>query len=114
MKKNAESLLNAHPKSPLFRVDYDTGSGSFSEVYERSFPTSLQQAFSCNTCRNFMRCFGDLALVDEQTGALLPLFWNPSNHIDPFAGPINSVAKLFEGRKVIMGFKVVQSKRDAG
>lgn len=109
-----KSLLNDHPKSPIFHVDYDHSSGSLSDVYETSYPTRLRQEFTCITCRKFIRRFGDLALVDEQTGALLPLFWNPENHIEPFVGPISAVAKLFNGRKVADEFKVVPSKHHAG
>jgi hypothetical protein len=114
IQKNAESLLNEHPKSPIFRVDYDHSSGSLSDVYENSYPLNLRQEFSCITCRKFMRRFGNLALVDGHTGALLPLFWNPENHSDPFVGPVSAVAKLFNGRKVTTEFKVVPSKRHAG
>jgi hypothetical protein len=114
MQKNAESLLNDHPTSPIFRVDYDHGSGSLYDVYEESYPANLRQEFRCVTCRKFMRRFGDLALVDEHSGALLPLFWNPENHVEPFVGPIAAVAKLFAGRKASKGFKVIPSKRHAG
>ena len=114
MNRNAESLLKDHPTSPIFHVDYDRSSCSLSDVYENSYDLSLRQEFSCTTCRKFMRRFGDLALVDEHTGALLPLFWNPQNHIDPFIGPVSAVAKLFGGSKVTKEFKVVQSKRRAG
>ena len=114
IQKNAETLLNDHPKSPIFRVDYDHSSGSLSDVYERSYPSSLRQEFICVTCRTFMRRFGDLALVDEHTGAILPLFWNPESHVDPFLGPVSAVANLFEGRKVIKEFKVTKSTQHAG
>lgn len=114
LQKNAENLLNSHPKLPIFRVDYDHSSGSLSDVYESSYPTKLRQQFTCMTCRKFIQRFGDLALVDEQTGALLPLFWNPEHHTEPFVGPISAVAKLFNGRKVTKEFKVFHSKRHAG
>jgi hypothetical protein len=114
MQKNAESLLNDHPDSPIFRVDYDHTSGSLSDVYEQSYPANLRQEFRCGTCRKFMRRFGDLALVDEHTGALLPLFWNLGNHVEPFVGPVAAVAKLFASRKASKEFKVIPSKRHAG
>ena len=114
MKENAEQLLNDHPKSPIFRADYNHCSGSLSDVYEQSYPTHLRQEFTCFNCRKFMRLFGDLALVDEHTGALLPLFWSPQHHVDPFLGPVSAVAKLFVGRKVIKEFQVTKSNQHAG
>ena len=114
MKKNAEPLLNDHPRSPIFRADYNHCSGSLSDVYEQSYPTNLRQEFICVTCRKFIKMFGDLAFVDEHTGALLPLFWSLQHHLDLFLGLISAVPKLFDGRKVIKEFQVIKSNQYAG
>jgi hypothetical protein len=114
MQRNAQSLLVKYPKSPLFHVEYDSSGGSLSTVYQKGYPIELQQQFNCHTCSKFMKNYGDLALVDEETGALLPLFWNPSDNIDPFIEPVNAVAKLFANRMVTQVFKLTQQKLHAG
>jgi len=103
MQRNAQSLLVKYPKSSIFHVEYDRSGGSLSTVYKKSYPIELQQEFNCQTCSKFMKNYGDLALVDEETGALLPLFWNPSDNIDPFKEPVSAVANLLASGKRVMG-----------
>ena len=114
MQRNAQSLLVKYPKSPIFHVEYDSSGGSLSTVYQKSYPIELQQEFNCQTCSKFMKNYGDLALVDEETGALLPLFWNPSDNVDPFIEPVGAVAKLLASGKVTQVFKLTQQKFHAG
>jgi hypothetical protein len=114
MQRNAQSLLVKYPKSPIFHVEYDSSEGSLSTVYKKSYPIELQQEFNCQTCSKFMKNYGDLALVDEETGALLPLFWNSSDNVDPFIEPVSAVAKLLASGKVTQVFKLTQQKLHAG
>lgn len=114
MQRNAQNLLVKYPKSSIFHVEYDSSGGSLSTVYKKSYPIELQQEFNCQTCSKFMKNYGDLALVDEETGALLPLFWNSSDNIDPFKEPVSAVAKLFASGKVAQVFKLTRRKLHAG
>jgi hypothetical protein len=114
MQRNAQSLLVKYPKSPIFHVEYDSSEGLLSTVYRKSYPIELQQEFNCQTCSKFMKNYGDLALVDEETGALLPLFWNSSDNVDPFIEPVSAVAKLLASGKVTQVFKLTQQKFHAG
>jgi hypothetical protein len=114
MQRNAQSLLVKYPKSSIFHVEYDRSGGSLSTVYKKSYPIELQQEFNCQTCSKFVKNYGDLALVDEETGALLPLFWNSSDNIDPFKEPVSAVAKLLTSGKVTQVFKLTQRKLHAG
>jgi hypothetical protein len=58
-----------------------------------------------------MKNYGDLALVDGETGALLPLFWNSSDNTDPFKEPVSAIAKLLASGKVTQVFKLEFNRR---
>jgi hypothetical protein len=112
MQRNALSLLNEHPQSPIFHVDL---SASVSDTFEHAFPVKLQQEFNCSTCRNFMRLFGDLALVDD-SGRLRPLFWDATDSTLPhlFKSPAKAVTNLFNDCKVTQEFRITASSLRAG
>lgn len=112
MQRNALSLLHAHSQSPIFHVDL---AASVSDTFDHAFPVKLQQEFNCSTCRDFMRRFGDLALIDER-GRLLPLFWAATDSTLPqlFKTPAKAVASLFNDCKVTEKFRIAATNLRAG
>jgi hypothetical protein len=111
MQENAEKLLKSG--SSIFHADL----GDYHvlrDAFVSGLPAGKHQEFDCSACRHFMKNFGDLAMVDDQTGNLKPLFWKGDLQNDSYRNPVEMVEKLFEGKKVREVFQVNDKTINAG
>ncbi|KAL1963854.1 hypothetical protein VTN77DRAFT_7785 [Rasamsonia byssochlamydoides] len=110
MQRRATRLLNEHPKSPIFHVHIPDA--SVRTAFEEAFPERIRSQFKCWLCAHFLNRFADLALVDESTGRLLPLFWDEDDDAlsEVFREPVKVVRRLFDDRKVTTEFRITQEK----
>jgi hypothetical protein len=110
MRRHALKILDRGPKAPLFHVDL--GDSLISTTFEEAFPVVVRQDFRCKTCAKFMDSFGDLCLVCESTGRLVPLFWDAEVGAIPevFREPVRAVMRLFEGRRVSTEYRITSEK----
>jgi len=46
------------------------------QIYLDNLPTSVRQYHNCNCCRNFIRRYGHLVMIDDK-GKQVSAFWNP-------------------------------------
>lgn len=60
-QQNAKELLQSAEQ--LFVADVDKD--SLWEAYINSFPESIRQEFNCNSCRSFIKQYGNLVVIDN-------------------------------------------------
>lgn len=88
-------------KSSIFTTDAD----GLYEAYLNSIidPVERQQ-HNCHTCKNFIRRFGSLVVIDEH-GAQYPLLW-PNDESVPFAyqAAVRAISRLIRRAKVTGAF----------
>ncbi|KAK2807805.1 hypothetical protein FQN50_005348 [Emmonsiellopsis sp. PD_5] len=112
MARRAEDLLFTRNTAPIFHCRRENPDIPLNTVFENSIPPELQQVFRCSTCAHFLNHFGDLCLVDESTGALIPLFWDPKVKSLPslFHEPVKAMVDTFKDRSVGAEFRITKEK----
>lgn len=60
---------NVHAEVPLFKTDADLW-----DIYLDAFPESERQYHDCHACKEFIRKFGALAVIDEDGGIRSPIW----------------------------------------
>ncbi|KAK2771838.1 hypothetical protein FQN53_004877 [Emmonsiellopsis sp. PD_33] len=112
MARRAEDLLFTRNTAPIFHCRRENPDIALNTIFENSFPPDLQQVFHCSTCAHFLNRFGDLCLVDESTGALIPLFWDTKVKSLPslFHEPVKAMVDTFKDRSVGTEFRITKEK----
>jgi hypothetical protein len=91
MYKNVERLIAeriaAASQKPLFKV----GSDGLWELYRDNLP----QEFNCNTCKEFIRKYGDLVNADGRS-----VLWYPGEGLGIFAGVFSLLKGVVEARPI--------------
>ncbi|PGH05338.1 hypothetical protein GX51_03059 [Blastomyces parvus] len=112
MAKRAADVLKSRPAAPIFHVNMKNSTIKINAVFEYAFPPEYRQEFRCNTCAQFMNRYGDLCIVDDSTGKLVPLFWSEDKSLPVvFRAPVSAVCKLFEDGTVGKEYRITSDKR---
>ncbi|OJD15337.1 hypothetical protein AJ78_04382 [Emergomyces pasteurianus Ep9510] len=112
MAKRAAEVLNSRPTAPIFHVNMSNSTLKMSTVFEYAFPPEYRQEFRCNACAHFMNRYGDLCIVDDSKGKLVPLFWTDDKALPViFRAPVSAVCKLFQEGTVGREFRITSDKR---
>ncbi|EEH35067.2 hypothetical protein PAAG_06114 [Paracoccidioides lutzii Pb01] len=110
MSKRAADLLTSRCPAPIFHTNMD--GIKMNAVFENALSPENRQEFNCRACAHFMNKFGDLCLVDESTGKLIPLFWTDNVQSLPgiFQDPVKAINQLFDGRTVGREFRITKER----
>ncbi|KKZ63914.1 hypothetical protein EMCG_01772 [[Emmonsia] crescens] len=112
MAKRAADVLNSRPTAPIFHVNMDNSTIKINTAFEYALPPEHRQEFRCNTCAQFMNRYGDLCIVDDSKGKLVPLFWSEDKSLPVvFRAPISAVCKLLEGGTVGKEYRITSDRR---
>jgi hypothetical protein len=112
MQESAKKLLRS--EAPIFHANLGYDYHVLRDAFNSGLPPEHLQQFNCTACHRFMKNFGDLAMIDEASGSLTPLFWNADVHNDFYQKSIKAVQDLFQGKKVRKVFRVTEKTVDAG
>ncbi|OJD20399.1 hypothetical protein ACJ73_08264 [Blastomyces percursus] len=112
MAKRAADVLKSRPAAPIFHVNMKNSTIKMNTAFEYAFPPEYRQEFRCNTCAHFMNRYGNLCIVDDSTGKLVPLFWNEDKSLPVmFRAPVSAVCKLFEDGTVGKEYRITGDRR---
>jgi hypothetical protein len=98
-------------QAPIFHADlFPDAKSSFFSVFLDLIPAEFRQEHNCSTCQRFLDSFGDLCIINEKDGSLVPLFWSFPEEItvlELYKDLILAFRALFKGRKVKSEYQVL-------
>jgi hypothetical protein len=112
MQETAKKLLESG--ASIFHADLGRDYHVLRDAFNSGLRPEHLQEFNCTACHRFMKNFGDLAMIDAESGNLTPLFWNADMHNDFYRKSVKGVQDLFQGKKVRRVFHVTETTVDAG
>lgn len=86
---------------PLFRTD--AGRGLY-DILLSAIPEEARQHYTCNACRYFVDHYGGLVVIDDVSGAQIPIMWNPDDVGEFFAPAITALFNKVKKAKIIERF----------
>ncbi|KAH6893719.1 hypothetical protein BKA70DRAFT_1408149 [Coprinopsis sp. MPI-PUGE-AT-0042] len=98
----------------LFPSDSNTNLYQF---FLDNIAPEVQQEHCCHACRSFLQKYGDLCVVSEATGALVPLFWPEKRGSVPamYQKAVEAVRDLFHDKEVASDYHIfVERHRHLG
>ncbi|EDN06723.1 hypothetical protein I7I51_09110 [Histoplasma capsulatum] len=111
MAKRAVDVLNSRPAAPIFHVNMKNSTIKMNAIFEYAFPPEHRSEVRCNTCAHFINRYGDLCIVDDSTGKLIPLFWSEDKSLPVlFRAPVSAMCKLFEDGTVAKEYRITSNK----
>lgn len=87
---------------------FQTAVADLFDRFLNALPLADRQHYTCHTCRNFVRTFGGLVVVNAD-GSLTSLFWNPADAPDDIRSGIDIMQRLVESSRITEVFNATGS-----
>lgn len=95
--------LQARFESNLQNADniFRTSPANLAEEYVSNIPEDSRQHYNCNACRNFLRRFGNLVIVDD-AGKAKSAMWDAEDALSEHKAAVSKIKSLVE-KSIITG-----------
>jgi hypothetical protein len=105
LKQSADAFFKQSTSEPTIMVTDITGSALESAFWGNIQDVFVRSKWRCQMCFRFLHHYGGLAVIDEKTKSLVPLFWNADASKNAlWASSFGALKALFAKAKPAMPF----------